>query len=73
MARYAVETVGSRMHQQLWVPAEKLDGCSSSVVGRIATDEIFDARFVVLGHNMIRGAAGAALLNAELLVARGML
>ncbi|HQR36833.1 MAG TPA: aspartate-semialdehyde dehydrogenase [Blastocatellia bacterium] len=50
-----------------------VEGGMASVVGRIATDEIFDARFVVLGHNMIRGAAGAALLNAELLVARGML
>ena len=44
----------------------------ASVVGRIATDEIFDARFVVLGHNMVRGAAGAALLNAELLHAKGL-
>jgi aspartate-semialdehyde dehydrogenase len=32
-----------------------------------------DYRFVVLGHNTIRGAAGAAILNAELLRARGLL
>ncbi len=45
----------------------------ATVVGRIATDSIFDIRFTLLGHNMVRGAAGAALLNAELLVARGLL
>jgi aspartate-semialdehyde dehydrogenase len=40
-------------------------------VGRIVPDNVFDFRFVALGHNTIRGAAGAAILNAELLVARG--
>ena len=42
-------------------------------VGRLAPDSVFDYRFVALGHNTIRGAAGAAILNAELLVARGYL
>lgn len=42
-------------------------------VGRIAPDNVLDYRFVALGHNTIRGAAGAAILNAELLVARGYL
>jgi aspartate-semialdehyde dehydrogenase len=42
-------------------------------VGRIAPDKVLDFRFVALGHNTIRGAAGAAILNAELLVARGYL
>jgi len=42
-------------------------------VGRIAPDNVLDFRFVALGHNTIRGAAGAAILNAELLVARGYL
>lgn len=45
----------------------------SVTVGRIAPDKVFDYRFVALGHNTIRGAAGAAILNAELLVARGYL
>jgi aspartate-semialdehyde dehydrogenase len=31
------------------------------------------AKFVALGHNTIRGAAGAAILNAELMHADGML
>jgi aspartate-semialdehyde dehydrogenase len=43
----------------------------SVTVGRIARDNVLDYRFVALGHNTIRGAAGAAILNAELLVARG--
>jgi aspartate-semialdehyde dehydrogenase len=30
-----------------------------------------DYKFVILGHNTIRGAAGAAILNAELLKAKG--
>jgi len=45
----------------------------SVTVGRIMPDNVFDYRFVALGHNTIRGAAGAAILNAELLVARGCL
>ncbi len=45
----------------------------SVTVGRIAPDRVLGHRFVVLSHNTIRGAAGAAILNAELLVARGYL
>ena len=41
----------------------------SIAVGRIAPDNVLDYRFVALGHNTIRGAAGAAILNAELLIA----
>jgi len=43
----------------------------SITIGRIARDNVLDYRFVALGHNTIRGAAGAAILNAELLLARG--
>jgi len=42
----------------------------SSVVGRIRECSVFDYKFLVLGHNTIRGAAGGTLLNAELLVAK---
>jgi aspartate-semialdehyde dehydrogenase len=41
-------------------------------VGRVRPDPLLDLRLVACGHNILRGAAGAALLNAELLVARGM-
>lgn len=45
----------------------------SAVVGRIRQCPVFDIRFVVLSHNTIRGAAGAAILNAELMKAQGYL
>ena len=45
----------------------------SAVVGRLRPCNIFDWRFSVLSHNTIRGAAGAAILNAELLKAQGLL
>jgi aspartate-semialdehyde dehydrogenase len=42
-------------------------------VGRLFPDNIFDYRFVALSHNTVRGAAGAAVLNAELLIDKGIL
>ncbi|REJ79419.1 MAG: aspartate-semialdehyde dehydrogenase [Acidobacteria bacterium] len=44
----------------------------SITVGRLFPDNIFDYSFVALSHNTIRGAAGAAILNAELLVEKGI-
>jgi aspartate-semialdehyde dehydrogenase len=41
----------------------------ASTVGRIRPDLVLGMKFVVVGHNTIRGAAGASVLNAELLVA----
>jgi len=56
-------------------PQPRLDrdagGGMSVSVGRIARDDVLGHRFVALSHNTIRGAAGAAILNAELLVAKG--
>jgi len=40
--------------------------------GRIRQCPVLGYKLVALGHNVVRGAAGAALLNAELLAARGM-
>jgi aspartate-semialdehyde dehydrogenase len=45
----------------------------ASVVGRVRPCPILDWKFVVLGHNTIRGAAGASILNAELALAEGWL
>src|SRR5271169_2034359 len=42
-------------------------------VGRLRPCGVLDYKFTVLSHNTIRGAAGAALLNAELLKAQGYL
>jgi aspartate-semialdehyde dehydrogenase len=43
----------------------------AAVVGRIRKCPILDYRFIVLSHNTIRGAAGASILNAELLLKKG--
>jgi aspartate-semialdehyde dehydrogenase len=45
----------------------------SAVVGRLRPCNLLDWKFTVLSHNTIRGAAGAALLNAELLKHDGYL
>ena len=45
----------------------------SVVVGRVRPCPVMDFKFMALGHNTIRGAAGAAILNAELLKAKGYL
>src|SRR5215470_9234739 len=45
----------------------------SAVVGRLRPCSVLDWKFTVLSHNTIRGAAGAAVLNAELLKAKGYL
>ena len=42
-------------------------------VGRLRPCGVLDWKFTVLSHNTIRGAAGAALLNAELLKVQGLL
>lgn len=41
-------------------------------VGRVFPDSVFDYKFVSLSHNTVRGAAGCAVLNAELLIDRGI-
>jgi aspartate-semialdehyde dehydrogenase len=43
------------------------------VVGRLRECPVFDIRFVALSHNTVRGAAGGAILSAELLKAKGYL
>ena len=45
----------------------------TTVVGRLRPCGVLDWKFTVLSHNTIRGAAGAAVLNAELLKAKGYL
>lgn len=58
-------------------PQPRLDrdreGGMAVSVGRIREDRIFDLKLVALVHNTIRGAAGAAVLNAELLHVRDLL
>jgi aspartate-semialdehyde dehydrogenase len=40
-------------------------------IGRLRPDSLFDWRFVALSHNTVRGAAGGAVLTAELLTKDG--
>jgi len=49
------------------------DGGMTVTVGRLRPCPLFDYKFVALGHNTIRGAAGAAILNAELMHCEGRL
>jgi len=42
-------------------------------LGRLRPDSLFDYRFIGLSHNTLRGAAGGAVLLAELLCAEGFI
>jgi aspartate-semialdehyde dehydrogenase len=56
-------------------PQTKLDrdagGGMGITIGRLRPDTIYDYKFVCLSHNTVRGAAGGAVLTAELLAAEG--
>lgn len=56
-------------------PQPRLDALKGNgmtvTVGRVRRCPVLGTKFVALGHNTIRGAAGAAVLNAELLYAEG--
>jgi aspartate-semialdehyde dehydrogenase len=58
-------------------PQPRLDvdreGGMAVSVGRLRPCPVFDWKLVALGHNTVRGAAGAAVLNAELMAADGLL
>ena len=58
-------------------PQPRLDvdrgGGMTVSVGRLRTCKVLDYKMVALGHNTVRGAAGAAVLNAELMHAEGRL
>jgi aspartate-semialdehyde dehydrogenase len=58
-------------------PQPRLDvereGGMAVFVGRVRPCPVFDYKFVALGHNTVRGAAGAAVLNAELMLAEKLL
>jgi aspartate-semialdehyde dehydrogenase len=45
----------------------------AAIVGRVRECPLLDIKLTLLSHNLVRGAAGAALLNAELLATRGFL
>ncbi|WP_213357548.1 aspartate-semialdehyde dehydrogenase [Chlamydiifrater phoenicopteri] len=45
----------------------------SIIIGRLCKSSVLDWKFVVVSHNTIRGAAGGAILNAELMLQKGLL
>ena len=45
----------------------------AAFIGRLRPCPVFDWKFIALGHNTVRGAAGAAVLNAELMHSEGLL
>jgi aspartate-semialdehyde dehydrogenase len=51
--------------------ADRGDGMTITV-GRVRPCKVTHTKFVALGHNTVRGAAGAAILNAELMAAEGV-
>jgi aspartate-semialdehyde dehydrogenase len=50
-----------------------VEGGMGITIGRLREDTMFDYKFVCLSHNTLRGAAGGAVLTAELLTAQGYL
>ena len=54
-------------------PQRNVDKGMAVSVGRLREDSIFDFRFVILSHNTVRGAAGGAILCAELMKSKGMI
>ncbi|MEW6323301.1 MAG: aspartate-semialdehyde dehydrogenase [Acidobacteriota bacterium] len=52
--------------------ADRGDGMAVCI-GRVRRCPVLHCKFVALGHNTVRGAAGAAILNAELMAAEGLL
>ncbi len=47
------------------------EGGMGITIGRLREDNLFDYKFVCLSHNTLRGAAGGAVLTAEMLAAKG--
>ena len=48
-------------------------GGMAVTVRRLREDPLFHVKYVALGHNTIRGAAGGSILNAEVLVRQGVI
>lgn len=63
---------GDPFHPQPKYDVMQAEGMAA-IVGRLRKCPVLDYRMVVLGHNTIRGAAGASILNAELLIKKGLL
>jgi len=67
----AIEVMSEPNRPQPRLDADRGDGMTVCV-GRVRPCPVFHVKFVAMGHNVVRGAAGAAILNAELMVAEGL-
>ena len=65
-----VQVMSEPNRPQPRLDADRGDGMAITV-GRVRPCKATHAKFVALGHNTVRGAAGAAILNAELMAAEG--
>lgn len=70
--RRAIIYLDSPDRPQPRLDVERFDGMALQV-GRLRACPVLGYKFVLLGHNTIRGAAGAAVLNAELMRGEGLL
>ena len=65
------------VHESENRPQPRRDGLTGRgmavVIGRVRRDNLFDLRLVAMAHNIVRGASGGSILNAELLVATGQM
>ena len=68
----AIEYLEEQNRPQPRLDVDRGSGMTVSV-GRLRACRVLDYKLVVLGHNTVRGAAGAAVLNAELMHAEGRL
>src|ERR1035438_116831 len=68
--RYPVQVVDDEDRPQPRRDVNAGNGMAA-VVGRVRECPLLDIKLTLLSHNLVRGAAGAALLNAELLASRG--
>jgi aspartate-semialdehyde dehydrogenase len=69
---FPLEVLDEPFRPQPRLDAERGAGMTVTV-GRVRRCPVLGTRFVALGHNTVRGAAGAAILNAELMQAEGLL
>ena len=69
---HAVEYFDEADRPQPRLDVDRGKGMTVSV-GRLRRCSVLDYKFVALGHNTVRGAAGAAVLNAELMMIDGIL
>jgi aspartate-semialdehyde dehydrogenase len=70
--RLAIEYLEEQNRPQPRLDVERGGGMTVTV-GRLRACRVLDYKLVALGHNTVRGAAGAAVLNAELMHAEGRL